>query len=532
MIFRSPLPDVEIPDVPLTSFVLEGARRLGDRPLLIDGPSERALSFAELEGAIQRLSRGLHDRGFRKGHVFATYCPNLPEYAVAFHGVASLGGVNTTVSPLYTSEELARQLRDSEAKLLLTVPSFLEKAREACRQCGVEEIYVIGESEGATPFGALLDNAGDPPEVEIDAANDLVALPYSSGTTGLQKGVMLTHRNLVANLIQTHAAFENGISEDDVAIGVLPFFHIYGMTVVMNLAVWCGATVVTMPRYDLELFLGLMEKHRVTIAHLVPPIVLALSKHPAVDAYDLSSLRWIMSGAAPLGRELAESCARRLGCTVLQGYGLTEVSPVSHCNPVGDGNRAGSVGPPIPGTECKIVDPASGQELGAGDAGEIWIRGPQVMSGYLNNPGATAACIDSDGFFHSGDIGYAAEDGYFYIVDRLKELIKYKGMQVAPAELEALLLTHPSIVDAAVVPKPDEEAGEIPKAYVVSRGSLTADAIMSFVAERVAPHKRVRAVELVTEIPKSPSGKILRRILIERERERERARAAGGEESS
>jgi acyl-CoA synthetase (AMP-forming)/AMP-acid ligase II len=527
MIFRSPFPDVEIPDVPLTTFVLENAARLGSKPALIDGPTGRSMSFAELEEGTRRLARGLHDRGFRKGDVFATFCPNVPEYAVAFHGVARAGGVNTTVNPTYTAEELARQLRDSDAKFLLTVPTCVEKAREACRESGVEEILVLGEAEGATPLAALLDNAGDPPPVEIDAANDFVALPYSSGTTGLQKGVMLTHRNLVANLLQTEAAFQNGITADDVAIGILPFFHIYGMTVVMNLTVWRKATVVLMPRFDLEAFLGLMQTYRITIANLVPPIVLALSKHPAVDDYDLSSLRWIMSGAAPLGKELAETCARRLGCTVLQGYGLTEVSPVSHCNPTDEGNRPGSVGPPIPNTECKVVDPASGEELGANAEGEIWIRGPQVMTGYLNNPGATAASIDAEGFFHSGDIGYADDDGYFHIVDRLKELIKYKGMQVAPAELEALLLTHPSIADVAVIPKPDEEAGEIPKAYVVARGELTPEAIMSFVAEHVAPHKKIRAVELVSEIPKSASGKILRRVLIERERARARSGPTG-----
>ena len=518
MIFRSPLPDVDIPDVPLTSFVFERAESLGEKPALVDGTSGRALSFAEVRTAIRRCARGLHDRGFRKGDVFATLLPNLPEYAVAFHGVATAGGVNTTLNPLYTAEEISRQLKDARAKYLLTTPLFLDKAREACRDSGVEEVFVLGEVEGATPFAALLTNDGEPPEVQIDPATDLVALPYSSGTTGLQKGVMLTHRNLVANLVQTDAGFVDGIRENDVAIGILPFFHIYGMTVVMNLTVWRGATVVTMPRFELEPFLQLMESRRVTIANLVPPLVLALAKHPAVDNYDLSALRWIMSGAAPLGRELAQACARRLDCIVLQGYGLTETSPVSHCNPINAGNRPGSVGPAIPGTECKVVDPASGEELGPDATGEIWIRGPQVMTGYLNNPEATAAAIDADGFFHSGDIGYADADGYFYIVDRLKELIKYKGMQVAPAELEALLLTHPSIADAAVVPKPDEEAGEIPKAYVVARAPISPEEIMSFVAEHVAPHKKVRAVELVDEIPKSASGKILRRVLIERER--------------
>ncbi|HSF15751.1 MAG TPA: 4-coumarate--CoA ligase family protein [Vicinamibacteria bacterium] len=514
MIFRSPYGNVAIPDSPLTDFVFDRARSLGAKPALIDGPSGRAVSFVELEEAIRRVAKGLSSRGFAKGDVFAIYAPNVPEYAVAFHGVARLGGVTTTVNPLYTPEELRRQLDDAGATRLLTVPPFLDKAAEACRGSRVEEVFVFGDSDGATPFSALLENDGDPPEVDIDTAEDLVALPYSSGTTGLQKGVMLTHRNLVANLVQTSAAFEGGLTERDVCIGILPFFHIYGMLVIMNLALWKGASIVTMPRFDLQGFLELMQRYRITSAHLVPPIVLGLSKHPMVDQYDLTALRWIMSGAAPLGEEVAGACAERLGCFVLQGYGLTETSPVSHCNPINEARiKPGSVGPPVPGTECRIVSPESGLDVGPGENGEIWIRGPQVMKGYLNNVQATRAAIDEEGWFHSGDVGYADEDGYFFIVDRMKELIKYKGFQVAPAELEAVLLSHPAVADAAVVPKPDEEAGEIPKAFLVLREEVPKQAILDFVAERVAPYKKIREIEIIDAIPKSPSGKILRRLL-------------------
>jgi acyl-CoA synthetase (AMP-forming)/AMP-acid ligase II len=239
-----------------------------------------------------------------------------------------------------------------------------------------------------------------------------------------------------------------------------------------------------------------------------------------VDKYDLSSLRWILSGAAPLGADLAAACAARLGCRVVQGYGLTETSPVTHVSPPDDRNRPGTVGLLVANTECKIVDPATGRPLGPNEDGELWMRGPQVMKGYLKNPGATAAVIDADGFFHSGDIGHVDEDGYFRIVDRLKELIKYKGLQVAPAELEAVLLTHPAVADAAVIPIPNEEAGEVPKAFVVRRGDVTEDALMAYVAERVAPYKKIRALEILEQIPKSPSGKILRRVLVERERQK------------
>ncbi|MGH9323452.1 MAG: 4-coumarate--CoA ligase family protein [Vicinamibacteria bacterium] len=521
VVFRSPGPDVPIPRTSLTAFVFENAERMASRPALIDGPTGRVVTYAELLNGARRLARGLSNRGFQKGEVFGIYAPNLPEYAVAFHGVAAIGGVSTTINPSYTKEELARQLRDSGARFLLTMPPLVATARGASEGTSVEEVFAFGEADGATPFQSLLSNDGDAPEVDIDPESDLVALPFSSGTTGLQKGVMLTHGNLVANLVQT-AALHERIDETDVAMGLLPFFHIYGLVVVLNLILRHGATIVTMPRFDLEQFLSLIAKHRVTVAHVVPPIVLALSKHPIVERYDLSSLRWILSGAAPLGKELIETCSRRLGFPVLQGYGLTETSPVTHGLSESD-DRPGSIGRLVAGTECKVVDPSSGEALGPDKDGELWIRGPQVMKGYLNQPAATAQVIDADGFFHSGDIGHADDEGYFYIVDRLKELIKYKGLQVAPAELEALLLSHPGVADAAVIPIPDEEAGEVPKAFVVPRGDVTEEALMAFVAEHVAPYKKIRALEMVDQIPKSPSGKILRRVLVEREREKRTA---------
>lgn len=523
MVFKSPWPDVEIPDRPLTAYVFEHGDQRASTPALVDGQTDRIVTYGTLHRDIRRFARGLADRGFRKRDVFAIYCPNVPEYAVAFHGVASAGGASTTINPVYTPGELRKQLLDSGARFLLTMPPFLRSASDGAKDTAVEEIFVLG-GDGATPYEALLENDGDAPDVPISPAEDLVALPYSSGTTGLNKGVMLTHRNLVANLAQVENLFRVG--PGDVGVGLLPFFHIYALMVILNLNLRCGTTTVTMPRFDLEQFLGILSKHRVTFAHLVPPIVLALAKHPLVDKYDLSSLRWLLSGAAPLGADLAEACARRLGCIVVQGYGLTETSPVTHLNPPDQPNRPGTVGRLAPNTDCKIVDPATGQPLGPGRNGELWMRGPQVMKGYLNNPGATAAAIDHDGFFHSGDIGHVDEDGYFRIVDRLKELIKYKGLQVAPAELEAVLVSHPAVADAAVIPIPDEEAGEVPKAFVVKRAEVSETEIMTWVADRVAPYKKVRAVEILDQIPKSPSGKILRRVLVERERQKRAEPAA------
>ena len=523
MVIRSPFPDVEIPDVSYTEFVLARAGERGDKAALIDAPSGRTITYPQLVESIRGLAAGLSERGFGKGDVFAHYAPNLPEYAVAFHGVASAGGVNTTANPLLTVDELAKQLVDSGARLLVTVPELLEKATAAADRSSVEEVFVYGEAEGATPFASLIRAGAEPPRIEFDPAEDLIALPYSSGTTGLHKGVMLTHRNLVANICQcTHPGGNAKTEEEyahDRAIAVLPFFHSYGLVVVMNIPLYRGATVVTMPRFDLAEFLRVIQDYRITRAWVVPPIVLAMAKHPLVDQYDLSSLEYMNSGAAPLSAELELACGERVGCRMTQGYGLTETSPVTHFVPDKlAGTMPGSIGPAAPNTECRIVDLATDEDVPAGEAGELCIRGPQVMKGYLGNPEATAHVIDPDGWFHTGDVARLDEDGSLWIVDRIKELIKYKAYQIAPAELEALLLTHPAITDAAVIPLPDEEAGEVPKAFVVTDGSISPDEVSRFVAEHVAPYKKVRAVEIIDEIPKAPSGKILRRVLIERER--------------
>jgi acyl-CoA synthetase (AMP-forming)/AMP-acid ligase II len=421
--------------------------------------------------------------------------------------------------------ELATQLQDSGARLLVTIPPLLDKAREAAARTGVEAVFVLGTAEGARPFAELLEAPPSPPPVAIDPGRDVVVLPYSSGTTGFPKGVMLTHRNLVANLQQCKGmeGFD-GFAESDVVVAVLPFFHIYGMVVIMKLTLAQGGTLVTMPRFDLLEFLGLIQAHRVSILPLVPPIVLGMVKHPAVGQFDLSSVRLVFSGAAPLGEEIARALAAKLGCPVVQGYGMTEASPVTHLSPTRNApSKPGSIGQLVPNTELKLVDVATGAELGRRQEGELLIRGPQIMKGYLNRPQETADSIDRAGWYHTGDVGYVDDEEWFYIVDRTKELIKYKGLQVAPAELEALLLTHPAVLDAAVVRKADEEAGEVPKAYVVLRPddaarATTAEALMAWVAERVAPHKRIRHVEFIDQIPKSASGKILRRVLVERAR--------------
>jgi acyl-CoA synthetase (AMP-forming)/AMP-acid ligase II len=512
---RSPLPDVEIPEATLPSFVLEHARDRGARPALIDAADGASLTYEDLEELVERVAAGLAGRGIGHRDVVGLWSANAPAYALAFLAVARAGAATTTLNALWTAEEAATQLRDSGARMLIAHPDLCVRALEAARLAGIHSVVALGDSEGATPLAAVLGHRADAPYPGIDPAVDLVSLPYSSGTTGVSKGVMLTHRNLVANLAQSLPLLP--IGPDDVVAGILPFFHIYGQTVVLCAALRAGATIVTLPRFDLEGFLGMLQGHRVTRAFVVPPIVLALAKHPAVDGYDLSSLTWLMSGAAPLSADLADACEQRLEAEVTQGYGLTETSPVATLVPRGM-HRAGSIGPLVPNTEGGIVDPEGGGEVDAGTPGELWLRGPQVMRGYLGNPGATAAALDAEGWLRTGDIVVADDDGWLVVVDRLKELIKCKGLQVAPAELEALLLTHPAVADACVVGVPDERAGEVPKAFVVLREEADPEAIMAFVAERVAPYKRLRQVEVLEAIPRSASGKILRRVLLERER--------------
>jgi 4-coumarate--CoA ligase len=510
-IHRSPFPDVEIPDVPITAYVFAGVETRADRIALVDGPSGRCVTYGTLVDAISRCAGGLAARGIRHGDVVALLAPNLPEYAVVFHGAARAGAVVTSVNPTYGPEETRFQLQDANARILVTVPPCLDTARAAVDGTAVREVVVIGEADGATPLTDLL--AHDPlGQVAVDP-HDLAALPYSSGTTGLSKGVMLTHRNLVANLAQIEHHLAMG--DDEVYIAVLPFFHIYGMQVLMNDGLRRGAKLVTMGRFDLVQFLELVQEHRATRLFVVPPIVLALAKHPVVADFDLSSVRSVLSGAAPLGPQLAAEASARIGVPVVQGYGMTELSPVSHATPWDRDAPPGSIGVLVANAQARVVDPVTGEDVDAGQDGELWIRGPMVMKGYLNNPEATAATIDAEGWLHTGDIGHVDAEGWWYVVDRLKELIKVKGFQVPPAELEALLLTHPAVADVAVVGIPDDEAGEIPKAFVVCApgAEVSAQELQEHVGAHVATYKRIHAVEFVDTIPKSPSGKILRRML-------------------
>ncbi|MGC5394619.1 4-coumarate--CoA ligase family protein [Streptomyces sp. DT20] len=528
-VFRSDYPDVQPLDTAIHDAVLgQAAAEFGDRVALIDGTDDsRRLTYRQLDSFHRKIAAGLADAGLVKGDVLALHSPNTIAYPAVFFGATRAGATVTTAHPLATAEEFAGQLRDSSARWIVTVSPLLNTARRAAELVGgIEEIFVCDHAEGHTSVLDMLTTTAPEPMVTIDPAEDIAALPYSSGTTGVPKGVMLTHRSMATNLEQLRPFVPMGT--DARILAVLPFFHIYGLTALMNAPLRTGATVVVLPRFDLPQFLTAIEKHRITGLYVAPPIVLALAKHPVVDRYDLSSIEYIVSSAAPLDAELAAACSRRLGLPPLrQAYGMTELSPGTHVVPLAAENPPpGAVGTLLPNTEMRIVSiDAPGEDAGTGTDGEILIRGPQVMKGYLGRPDATAAMIDADGWLHTGDIGRVDEGGWLFVVDRVKELIKYKGYQVAPAELEALLLGHASIADAAVIGVYDADGNEIPKAFLVRRPTvapvdLTADDVMAYVTERVAPYKKIRQVEFIDAVPRAVSGKILRRELRDREKSR------------
>lgn len=518
-IHHSPSSPVNIPDVPFTEYMLEHAGRFGDKPAFIDGVTGETVRYDELGPRISAIAAALAAEGVGKGDAVCMFMPNHPLYALGCHATALLGAAVSPANPTYTARELAHQLKDSRSKLVVTVPGLKAVVEEAAAAAGVSKIHVVGEAGCA--LEATVDDATAPPKtVDIDVDSHLASLPYSSGTTGLPKGVMLTHKNLVANIAMINEG-TNGMSlgyeEHDVVLGLLPAFHIYGKVVINQAPLRHGSTVVTLPRFEPDLFLATLQDYKVTFAPLVPPLVLFMAKHPMVAGYDLSSIDTVFSGAAPLDAELEAAAAQRLPKAIIrQGYGMTELSPVSHFVP-STGAKTGSIGFTVASTESRIVDPETMEPVKQGERGELQVRGPQVMAGYLNNEKATKETILPDGYLRTGDLAYADEEGYIFVVDRLKELIKSKGFQVAPAELEALLLTHKDVADVCVVPVADDRSGQLPKAFVVlAKGAkATGEDLSAWMKPQVAPHKLVEPqhFSFISEIPKSASGKILRRVL-------------------
>jgi len=531
-----------VPDISLPEYIIERTRLYGSAPALIDGPTGRVVRYDELEPMVRSTAAGLYARGLREGDVLAILSGNCIEYPVALHAGALLGAKVTTLSSMSTPYEAARQLTDANASHVIAGGAQLGTAKAAVEEVSAKgaaplRMYTFDDDAAdadVEPFSALLAGGPSPPPPTFDPVAHVAFIPYSSGTSGLPKGVELTHKNVLANILQAEVAHLS-LTTDDCLIGVLPFFHIYGLTALLNCALSSGASIVTLPQFDPALFLRVLKEHKVTVAHVAPPLVGFLAKHPAVDAVlPLPHLKELFSGAAPLGVELEGEARARLGVFVRQGYGMTEAAPITHIVPydrgrAGDAN--GAVGELMPGMECKIVDITSGDPVGVGERGEILLRGPNIMKGYLDRPDANAESFDEAGFYRTGDVGYVDDKGLYYVVDRVKELIKVKGYQVPPAELEAALLGCEAIADAAVIGIECGKRGELPKAYVVRQKGhegLSAEAVSDYLRGKVAEYKQVAAehVEFIEAVPKSAAGKILRKQLRAMEAERERAAAA------
>jgi acyl-CoA synthetase (AMP-forming)/AMP-acid ligase II len=487
---------------------------------VVDGATGEMLTRGELAARSAAVAAGLRARGVGRGDLVAIAMPNLAWWPVVALGVWRTGAALEPLSPLWTAGECARVLARAVPRAAIAFAPFAPQVAAALRDigAGAETIALGGEVEGATPIEALLtSDAGDPyAEPDLDP-RDLAALPFSSGTGGLPKGVRLTHGNLAAGGAQGNACVGTGgaVDADAVALAAAPFFHSIGLALMLCGPLLAGAAIVTVPRPELDRILSLVAAHRVTHMAVSPPIFEALADDPRVDEHDLSSLRTVVTGGAHLGPDIEARVSERLRCFARQGYGMTEATCTISA-PLERPSTPGTAGWLTPGTEARLVDPVTGADVDGDRPGELWIRGPQVMEGYHGLPDETAATLTPDGWLKTGDVARLEQGETWRIVDRVKELIKYKGYQVPPAELEALLIGHPAVADAAVIPIADEQGGEAPKACVVCTEELDADELMAWVGERVAPYKRIRAVEVVDEIPKSASGKILRRLLRDR----------------
>ncbi len=510
-----PYPEISLPEI-----LVGSAKRFQNKIAAVH--ESRIVTFGELNVRCNEIALRLVASGVQPGQRVALMGQNSIGYIAAFFGILKAGGVVVPFSPAYSAREIGAQLRDCEPSAAVVDADLMESFVLGGGDSIPEEKRIcMGKYSGITgpflrDFTALAEQALPLPSV---APDNLAVIAYSSGTTGVPKGVMLSHRNLVSNLVQFRHQDPVPITEADIFLNHLPFFHIYGMNVLMAEAISVGATQVIMSRFDSDELVDLVTRHRATLLFTVPPVVLTLINLPWLPQRDLSSLRYVNTGAAPLAPEVAREFRKLTGIPIKQGYGLTETSPTTNADFYAHPELE-SVGPPVADTEERVVDVQDWRNvLEPGQVGELLVRGPQIMQGYWRDLELTRQVL-TDGWFHTGDLARMDERGYVFIVGRTKEMIKYKGYTVAPNELEALLLEHPEVKDCAVVGVADREAGEIPKAFVVMKPGSPADGdtLMDFLRDKVAGYKRVRQVELVDAIPRSPSGKILRRLLAEKSR--------------
>ena len=500
--------------------VLQSCGQHGSKTVLIDSSCDRRFTFAEYGALVESLARGLVSAGLAPGEVVAIFLPNSWEFAITYHAATLAGGIPTLLNPSYREREIRYQLENSGAVFLITDAPLLENVNLAGLPALRRVFTTRSQRAGCEDFASLLrPSTATLPKPARTSAETIAALPYSSGTTGLPKGVMLSHHNLVANVYQILGPHAAMLTPDDVMLCFLPLYHIYGLTVGLTLSLTLGSTLVLMPRFDMQKLFALLIQEGVTMMPMVPPAINAFCQAAEAGIFPKHhKVRWIKSGAAPLAPELARRLTNLTGISVAQGYGMTEASPVTHVGYIAPPEmcRPASIGQPLALTDCRIVD-LNGNEVAPGEPGELVMRGPQFMLGYWKDPQATAAVL-RDGWYFSGDIVRADADDFYYVLDRSKEMIKYKGFPVAPAEVESLLLEHPAVRDCGVIAKPDVAAGEIPCAFVVLReGFIPSEAmdkeLRDFVADRLAHHKQPREIHFVDVVPRTPSGKILRREL-------------------
>jgi long-chain acyl-CoA synthetase len=539
---------IEYPSVPLSEILRKTTENNPNQTAIIY--FDRGITYRELDQASDRFAAALAALEVKKGDKVAIFLPNIPQFVISYYGTLRLGAIETAISPLYKEREVEHQLNDSEAETIVILDALYPILENVVARTKVKRIIFTGLKDfmptGTALLGSLLrkipsyrvepkpgtysfkellkEYDAKPPKVDIDPQEDLAALQYTGGTTGISKGAMLTHMNLVSNAVMC-AEWLKGKQAEEKFLTVLPLFHIYGMTTGMNAPIYLAGKMVLLPRFDAAVTLEAIEKNKVTVFCGAPTMYAMLLAHPKVNNFDLSSVHFCISGSAPLPPEIQKKWMEVTKGVLVEGYGLTESSPVTHCNPLDPTMKTvkvGSIGLPWPDTDAKIMDAETGEtELGVNQDGELAVKGPQVMKGYWKIPEESGAVL-RNGWLYTGDIGKMDEDGYFYITDRKKDLVKYKGYSVYPREIEDVIYEHPAVKLCAVIGKPDAVAGEIPKAFVVLKEgkTATADEIKEFANGKMAPYKAVREVEFRTELPMTLVGKVLRRVLQEEEKQK------------
>ncbi|MBA4494595.1 long-chain fatty acid--CoA ligase [Paenactinomyces guangxiensis] len=537
---------LEYPDVPLTQFLLDAVKDFPDRDAILF--LGKRMTFKELQLEVFRFANALKDLGVQKGERVGIMLPNCPQSVIAYYAILFVGGIVVQINPLYMERELEHQLVDSGAETIISLDLVYQKIANVQENTRLKRIIVtsmkdylpfpknwlyslkeiiegtklkIPYGEKVRSFVQLISKALPTPlEASYESGDDIALLQYTGGTTGLAKGTMLTHRNLVVNCCQAAAWIYKAKRGQDTILGALPFFHVYGMTVVMNFAMRMAATMILIPKFDRDLVLKMISTHHPTLFPGAPTMYVGLINHPEIHRYNLSSIQACLSGSAPLPLEVQEKFEELTGGLLVEGYGLTETSPVTHANLIWDRVKSGTIGLPWPDTDCRIVDPETGEVLPDGSVGELQIKGPQVMKGYWNRPEETEKVL-KDGWFSTGDIVRMDEDGYFYIMDRKKDVIIAGGFNIYPREVEEVLFEHPAIQEAAVVGVPDPYRGETVMAFVVfKQGKQVAkEELEKFCREKLASYKIPRLYEFRDELPKTAVGKILRRVLQEEAKE-------------